>query len=173
MKTSSSDVDVTLTDGTTVHIRPMHRTDAGRLVRFHHCLSPETTRLRFFNVHPELGPGEVDRFTHVDHDRREALVATVGDEIIGVARYDRDPTSASAEVAFVVADEWQGRGVGTALYELLAARAREHGIVRLTATTLVENDRMRHVLHHGSRLVRSRFEDGVVDLEIDLEEEHR
>ena len=78
-----------LRDGTVVMIEPMHRTDAARLDRFHHTLSPETTRLRFFHLHPEVSEREIERFTHVDHEDREALVAVHEDQIIAVARFDR------------------------------------------------------------------------------------
>ena len=90
----------------------MHADDAASLLRFHHTLSPETTHLRFFAVHPELSEAELHRFTNVDHRDREAIVATVADEIVGVARFDRLEVSTDAEVAFVVADSWQGRGLG-------------------------------------------------------------
>ena len=147
----------------------MHRTDAGRLVAFHRRCSIETTRLRFFTVHPELRPEELHRFTHVDHLDREAIVAVVDDEIVGVARYDRTP-GGEADVAFVVEDAWQGRGLGALLFEALARCARCAGIDVLTAQTLAENRRMLAVFRHAGHRVRTRFEDGVVDVEIDLRE---
>lgn len=151
-----------------VEIRPMHRTDAGRLTRFHHRLSAETTRLRFFTFHPELNAAELHRFTHVDHHDREALVAVVDDEIVGVARYDHEPEASAAEVAFVVEDAWQGSGVGHQLFDALAARARAEGIATITAQTLAENRRMLTLFRHCGHPVRQRFEDGIIDLEIDL-----
>lgn len=160
--------EVVLRDGTRVEVRPMHRTDAGRLVRFHRTLSPETTRLRFFTFHPELSPRELDRFTHVDHRDREALVAVVDDEIVAVARYDRQPDGASAEVAFVVADGWQGRGLGTALFRALVERARAVGIDRFVADTLADNRRMLKVFHHAGLPIAQRFEDGLVQLTMEL-----
>jgi GNAT superfamily N-acetyltransferase len=154
-----------------VEIRPMHRTDGGRLMRFHRRLSAETTRLRFFTFHPELSADELYRFTHVDHHDREAVVAVQGDEIIAVGRYDHDPGSADAEVAFVVEDAWQGTGVGRRLFDELALRARSEGIERLTAQTLAENRRMLMLFHHCGYPVRHRFDDGVIDVEIDLQAE--
>ena len=152
-----------------IEIRPMHRTDGGRLMRFHRRLSAETTRLRFFTFHPELSAAELHRFTHVDHHDREAVVAVQGDEIIAVGRYDHDPGSDDAEVAFVVEDAWQGTGVGHRLFDELALRARAEGIERLTAQTLAENRRMLMLFHHCGYPVRHRFDDGVIDVEIDLQ----
>lgn len=150
-----------------VLLRPMEPDDRDRLLRFHHALSPETIYLRFFSVHPELQPGEVQRFTHVDHDEREAIVAIVDDEIIGVARFDR-MTPGDAEVAFVVADAWQGKGVGRRLFDSLAVRASEVGVDRFIADTLPHNERMLGVFRRCGRPYRSSFDAGVVHVEIDL-----
>ena len=85
---------VVLRDGTIVGVDGMRGTDGPRLLRFHHTLSSDTTYLRFFSPHPELSAKEVDRFTHVDHVGREAIVVTVDGEIVAVGRSDRlaDPT---------------------------------------------------------------------------------
>ena len=161
-------VAVPLRDGATVTLRRMHRTDADRLLRFHHSLSPETTRKRFFSFHPELSPDELFRFTHLDHGDREAIVAMDGDDIVAVARWDRCDASTSAEVAFVVTDAWQGRGIGQALLHELAGRARRAGIDTFVAHVLADNQRMLAVFRKAGPGVRSRFDDGVIALEIPL-----
>jgi GNAT superfamily N-acetyltransferase len=140
---------ITLADGTSVRLEPMRAEDEGRLLRFHETLSPETTRLRFFTFHRHLSEDELHRFTHVDHRDREAMLAVVDGEIIGVARFDRLPGTADAEVAFVVADAWQGRGVGTVLLGGLVGRAREVGVTRFVADTLSGNWRMLNVFSHS------------------------
>lgn len=160
---------MTTSTADTLHIRPMHRTDAGRLARFHQRLSAETTRLRFFTFHPELSAPELQRFTHVDHHDREALVAVVGDDLVGVGRYDRAPGTAHAEVAFVVEDRWQGRGVGHRLFDELATRARAEGITTFGAQTLAENRRMLSLFRHCGHPVHQHFDGSIIDLEIDLE----
>ena len=154
-------IESQLRDGRIVHLRPIAASDDKALVRFHERLSLETTRLRFFGLHPHLTPREVDRFTHVDHHDREGLVVLDGDEIIGVGRYDRVPDSTDAEVAFVVADSWQGLGIATILLEELARQGRREGIVRFVADTLGENHRMQHVFQHSGRLVDSAWDCGV------------
>jgi acetyl coenzyme A synthetase (ADP forming)-like protein len=134
--------DVVLADGGTVLIRPITPADGPALVAFHERLSPDTVYARFMSAKPSLSPAEVERFTHVDNDTRVALVAELGDRLIGVGRYDRTDDDREAEVAFVVADEHQGRGIGTVLLEHLAAAARERGITRFVAETLPTNRRM-------------------------------
>ena len=119
----------------------------------------------------KLGPEELHRFTHVDHDGREALVVTWGDDIIAVGRYDRVPGTATAEVAFVVTDAWQGRGLGTLLFHGLAQRALPHGITTFVAETLGENRRMLRVLHRLGLPLQTRFDDGVVHAEVDITSE--
>jgi RimJ/RimL family protein N-acetyltransferase len=159
---------IVLRDGTEVQLHAMRPQDAGPLLQFHGGLSPETTYLRFFSVHPKLSEREVDRFTNVDHHDREALVATVDDQIVGIARFDRAGTSDEAEVAFVIADTWQGEGLGTALIERLACRARDVGVSRFTAEVLPHNHRMLAVFRHTGWPITSGFRDGVVHLELEL-----
>jgi acetyl coenzyme A synthetase (ADP forming)-like protein len=160
--------DALLADGTVVSVRAIEPDDAERLVHFHEQLSPESIRMRFFTPHPRLSDAELARFTTVDHHNREALVALLDDEIVGVARYDRLPDSTDAEVAFVVTDRWQGTGVGTLLLDHLAARARAEGIERFVAETLGENRRMAQVFQRSGLTPATRWADGVLHLEMPL-----
>jgi GNAT superfamily N-acetyltransferase len=160
-----------LRDGSVVTLVPMGPADAERLVRFHSGLSPETVYRRFFSFHPELSADELYRFTHVDHRDREAIVASDGTEIVAVARFDREEDRTVAEVAFVVADPWQGRGLGSLLFGRLADRARKVGVTRFVADTLPENSRMLAVFHHAGVPCRSSHSDGVVHLELLLDEQ--
>ena len=98
---------------------------------------------------PELSESMVRYLTTVDHHDHEALVALDPEtgEGVGVARYVRDADDEKrAEAAVTVIDDWQGRGLGTLLLELLAARAREEGITRFTALMLASNDEMMELL---------------------------
>ena len=159
-----------LPDGSIVDIEQMGPSDAPRLERFHHTLSRETIRLRFFGVHPELSERELTRFTNVDHEDREALIAVHAGDIVAVARLDRLAEGGdTAEVAFVVTDAWQGRGLGSVLFDRLTSRARELGVRRFVAETLQGNQRMLGVFRE-SRLARTELSrDGVVHVILELE----
>jgi GNAT superfamily N-acetyltransferase len=140
---------VILADGTPVRIRSIRPADAEALRAFHGRLSPESIVLRFFGPHPRLSESEVDHFTHVDGNNRVALVAEQAGQIVAVCRYDRAPGCDEAEVAFVVDDAHQHRGLGTVLLQHLAGAARSRGIRRLVADTLTENYRMLNVFRHA------------------------
>jgi acetyl coenzyme A synthetase (ADP forming)-like protein len=161
--------DVVLVDGGTVHVRPIRDDDGSALIAFHEGLSAETVYSRFFSAKPRLSAAEVEHFTHVDHDARVAFVAELGDRIIGVARYDRTAREREAEVAFVVADEHQGRGIGTVLLEHLASAAREQGINRFVAETLPHNRQMLEVFQVAGFDEKARYADGVVHVELAIE----
>ena len=157
-----------LRDHTQILIRPITPRDADRLVRFHEGLSAETTRRRFFLLHPRLSDREVLFFTNVDHDQREAFVAMEGDDIIGVGRYDRLPHGDRAEIAFVVADRRQGLGLATLLFHCLAEQAARVGIRHFFAGTLPENRRMLDLFEHTGMVTHRAFDQGVIELEMDV-----
>ena len=162
--------DALLADGGTVHVRPIAPGDGAALVDLHSRLSAETIHLRFFSAHPHLSEHEVEHFTHVDYRDRMALVATLGDRIVAVARYDRDPKSPEqAEVAFVVDDVHQGRGLATLLLEHLAAAARGCGIHRFVAETLPDNRRMLGVFRDAGFEESARFDGGVYRVLMDID----
>jgi len=136
--------DVLLSDGSTASIRQAHPGDEAALTAFHARLSERTVVLRFFN--PWRVTGEfVERLTHFDGIDACCLVAERNDTIVAVAEYDRIAGQPDAEVAFVIDDAYQGRGLGTLLLEHLAGVARRHGIKRFVADTLAENHRMLQV----------------------------
>ena len=135
------EADVVLTDGGTAHVRPIVPQDAPLLEDFHSRLSERTIYYRFFSAKRKLSEQEVRRFTEVDYDDRVALVALIGGRLIGVARYDR-LNETDAEVAFVVEDAHQGRGIGSVLLEHIAAAARERGVRRFAAEVSAEKRHM-------------------------------
>jgi succinyl-CoA synthetase alpha subunit/RimJ/RimL family protein N-acetyltransferase len=168
------EADVVLADGGTAHLRPITPADADALQRLHMSQSPESTYLRFFAPYPRLSERDLHRFTHVDHVDRVALVATVGDDILAVGRYDRTgPQEGSAEVAFNVSDAHQGRGLASVLIEHLAAAARENGVHRFVAEVLPQNRRMLGVFRDAGYEVRHAFQDGVVSLSFDIDPTER
>lgn len=171
------EADVVLRDGGTARIRPITVDDADRLVSFYEQVSDESKYYRFFAPYPRLSAKDVHRFTHHDFVDRVGLAATVGGEFIATVRYDRIgadgmPASApsdEAEVAFLVQDAHQGRGVASALLEHIAAVARERGIRRFAAEVLPANTKMIKVFTDAGYTQKRSFEDGVVRLEFGLE----
>jgi GNAT superfamily N-acetyltransferase len=160
--------DVVLSDATPVHLRPIEPDDADALVSFHAGLSSESIILRYFGPHPRLSAKEVERLTNVDGVDRFALVAVHEGRIVGVARYERAPGTDEAEVAFLVDDAFQGKRLGTMLFEHLAEAAREHGVRRFVADTLAENARMLGVFRDsGYRRHYDRFSE-VVQVALDI-----
>ncbi|WP_121828412.1 GNAT family N-acetyltransferase [Streptomyces sp. S1] len=171
------EADVVLRDGGTARIRPITADDADRLVSFYEQVSDESKYYRFFAPYPRLSAKDVHRFTHHDFVNRVGLAVTVGGEFIATVRYDRIddrglPASApadEAEVAFLVQDAHQGRGVASALLEHIAAVARERGIRRFAAEVLPANTKMIKVFTDAGYTQKRSFEDGSVRLHLDLE----
>ena len=125
--------DAVLSDGGTVHIRPVRPDDADRIEAFHGRQSRESIYFRYFSPMPRLGARELERVVNVDYVSRLALVALLGDDIVGVASYDTWHDRNEAEVAFIVDDAHHGRGLATVLLEYLLVAARENGFDGLTA----------------------------------------
>ncbi|MGW4115626.1 bifunctional acetate--CoA ligase family protein/GNAT family N-acetyltransferase [Actinosynnema sp. NPDC004786] len=163
------EADVVLSDGGTVHLRPITPDDADKLLAFHGRLSERTRYFRYFGPYPRMPRRDLERFSTVDHADRVAFAALLGDDIVAVGRYDRLGTSGSAEVAFVVEDAHQGRGLGSILLEHLAAAARERGLSRFTAEVLAENGQMVRIFRDAGYGVSRAFEEGVVHLEFDID----
>lgn len=171
------EADVVLRDGGTARIRPITTDDADRLVSFYEQVSDESKYYRFFAPYPRLSAKDVHRFTHHDYVDRVGLAVTVGGEFIATVRYDRidargRPASApadEAEVAFLVQDAHQGRGVASALLEHIGAVARERGIRRFAAEVLPANNKMIKVFRDAGYTQQRSFEDGSVHLTLDLE----
>lgn len=149
-------------------VRPIAPSDADALVRFHAQLSDRTIRLRFFNLHRNLDSEEVAHFTRVDGFNRAAYVVERQGEIVGVGRYDRCEKPCRAEVAFVVADDFQHHGLGSMLLERLVLAARRCGIAEFKASVLAENSAMLAVFRGaGFPMTRTRTYD-VIELTMEI-----
>jgi acyl-CoA synthetase (NDP forming)/GNAT superfamily N-acetyltransferase len=161
--------DAVLTDGGIVHVRPIRPSDAPQVEAFHGRQSRETIYFRYFSPLPRLSARDLERIVHVDYVTRMALVAVLGDDIVGMASYDMWGDRNEAEVAFIVDDEHQGRGLATVLLEYLAVAARENGLDGLTATVLPTNRRMLGVFHDAGFQVSSVFDEGVIEVRLGIE----
>lgn len=177
------EADVLLRDGHVAHLRPITGADEQLLVEFYAQVSAESKYLRFFAPMPRLSERDVRRFTHVDHRDRVAFVLTVADKMIAVGRFDRldadqaaahDASTARgagsmAEVAFLVQDAHQGRGIAQLLLEHLAQAGREVGVDKFVAEVLPENQRMIQIFREAGYRVAGGFEDGVMRLEFPID----
>ncbi len=161
------EADVVMTDGGVARLRPIRPDDAQRLVEFYDRVSPQSKYLRFFAPYPRLSQKDVDRFTQVDYVDRVAFILTVGQQMIAVGRYDRLEND-QAEVAFLVEDAHQGRGIAQLLLEHLAEAARERGITGFVAEILPENRRMAQVFSDAGYQVSKGIEDGVLMVEFPI-----
>ncbi|MEV0940189.1 GNAT family N-acetyltransferase [Micromonospora wenchangensis] len=165
MTTVDQPVDVLLSDGSTVGLRPIRPQDAPEIVAMHGRFSERTRYLRYFSPYPRIPERDLHRFVTVDHRDREAFVVLAGDRIVAVGRYERlGPAAPEAEVAFVVEDAYQGRGIGSVLLEHLADAARRAGIGHFVAEVLPTNGAMLRVFADFGYQVQRQFADGVVHL---------
>ncbi|HSC04180.1 MAG TPA: GNAT family N-acetyltransferase [Solirubrobacteraceae bacterium] len=163
---------IALSDGGRIRIRQGRAgSDRDLLLRGFERLSPESRYRRFLVPMPELREDAVRYLTDIDHHDHEAMIALDEEngEGIGVARYVRHPERPdAAEIAVTVIDDWQGRGVGTLLVEVLSARAREEGIGRFTALMLAGNDDMMDVLSHLGPVRIVDQQAGTVEIEMPI-----
>jgi acyl-CoA synthetase (NDP forming)/RimJ/RimL family protein N-acetyltransferase len=162
------EADVLLLDGSPARLRPIQPDDADLLVAFYSRVSAESKYFRFFTPYPTLSDRDVERFTHVDYADRVAFVVTVGPKMIAVGRYDR-LDSTEAEVAFLVEDAHQGRGLAQLLLEHLAQAGRERGLTRFVAEVLPDNDRMIQTLRDAGYHVAGDVSDGVMRFEFSIQ----
>jgi GNAT superfamily N-acetyltransferase len=161
-------VTATLRDGSEIGLRPIQPDDKQVLLEGFERLSPESRYKRFLVPMNELSERDLRYLTEVDHHDHEAIVAqTPEGEPLGVARFVRT-NGDTAEAAVAVTDDWQGKGVGTALLTRLAERAREEGISHFTATCLATNDDMLQLLRELGPTRILNTGSGVVEAQIDL-----
>jgi GNAT superfamily N-acetyltransferase len=160
---------IALRDGATVLIRPIRPTDKDGLAAGFERLSPASRYRRFFTASAHLGESDLDYLVNVDHHDHEALLAIdpVTRDGVGVARYVRTGAD-TAEPAVVVADDWQGRGVGGALVRRLVQRARAEGIRRFEAPVLAGNVEALELFEHVGPATRRDDEGEVVVVLVDL-----
>ncbi|GAA1770500.1 bifunctional GNAT family N-acetyltransferase/acetate--CoA ligase family protein [Nocardioides hankookensis] len=162
------EADVLLRDGRTAHIRPIRVEDREVFVEFYARVSDQSKYYRFFSPMPRLSERDVDRFTHVDNVDRVALVLTLQGQIIAVGRYDVIKPG-EAEVAFLVEDSHQGRGIGQLLLEHLSQAGRERGVERFVAEVLPDNTRMIQTFRDAGYRVASEYDEGVLQLEFSID----
>jgi GNAT superfamily N-acetyltransferase len=155
-------------------LRPIRLTDEPALREMFYSLSEDTVYHRFFQLLPTMPHRKLQEWLRVDYAHRMVLVVTTGPEgdeaIVALGRYDLDLRSNLAEVAFVVRDDHQRLGLGTALLASLVDVARENGIAGFTATVLADNTAMLRVFHRFAPALESRLVDGTYEITIRFED---
>lgn len=163
--------EVELRDGSRVTVRSIEPEDREAIRASFDRMGPESRYKRFLSPVAELSRTQLDYLTRVDHRDHEALVAFASDGTgVGVARYVRpEPGSPRAEVAVTVIDDWQGRGLGSALLDRLSERAREEEIEVFTAAVLAQNRTIIDMLGRLGAVTTRHSGAGQTDLEIELD----
>jgi acyl-CoA hydrolase/N-acetylglutamate synthase-like GNAT family acetyltransferase len=159
-----------LAEGTQISLRPIHPTDEPRMRNLFYELSQQTLYYRFMSDLKRIPRKQIQDFVYIDHRKDIAMVATVpeaeGEKLIAIGRYYLDPTTNMAEVAFVVHDDWQRRGLGTFLFNHLVKIARRNGIRGFTAEVLSQNKAMQSVFDQSNCKTQSHLEEGVYSYEM-------
>jgi acyl-CoA hydrolase/GNAT superfamily N-acetyltransferase len=162
-----------LNDGTLVNFRPIHPTDEPRMRELFYRLSEATIFYRFMSHQQFVPRRQIQDFVYIDHRNDVAIVGTLpeayGDAIIAIGSYYLDPKTNLAEVAFVVHDDWQNRGIGAFLFLHLIRIARRNGIRGFTAEVLVENRAMQAVINKSNCKIKTQFNGNTYSYEIDFE----
>jgi acyl-CoA hydrolase/GNAT superfamily N-acetyltransferase len=161
-----------LDDGTQINFRPIHPTDQERMRDLFYDLSQQTVYYRFMSRMKRIPQKQIQEFVYVDHRNEVVIVGTLpeahGEEIIAVGGYYLDPRTNRAEVAFIVRDAWQHRGIGSFMMKFLTTIARRNGIAGFTAEVLQENRGMQAVFNQSGLKIKSRLESGVYSYDLDF-----
>ncbi|GIH94664.1 GNAT family N-acetyltransferase [Planobispora siamensis] len=141
---SSAERAVKLADGTETQVRPLTMMYREAVRDLHERCSPESRRFRYFTAMPTLPPRIFERLC--DRTRGHSLVAGFDGQVVALANLMFTPDPGIAEMAFLIEDRWQGKGLGSALARMLVAQARDLGFAEVKATLLSDNARMRRLL---------------------------
>jgi acyl-CoA hydrolase/RimJ/RimL family protein N-acetyltransferase len=162
----------TLNDGTEIFFRPVKPTDETALSQMLYSLSAASIRTRYMTHTMAFPHKEVQQLTNVDYRHDITIVGTVpgvsGDEIVAIAQYYLDPKTDAAEVAFLVQDEWQQKGMGSFLLDYLTQIAIQRGIKRFYAKVLPANKPMLAIFYNSGFKVNTEFDGEVYSIWYDL-----
>ncbi len=164
---------VKMADGTTLFIRPIKPTDEPAMRELFYSFSRDTVFYRYFSYIKAMPHEKLSKFVNIDYEREMALVAVIrrdGDEhIVGSTRYYVDPATGLAEFAIEVQDEYQNRGIGTALFNHLIRVARIKGVKGFIGYVLDSNTRAYRLVTKTGFPLETRWEDGVYILTLRFE----
>ncbi len=162
----------TLKDGTQIFFRPVKPTDEPALAEMLYSLSSQSVHTRYHTYTMTFPHKAVQQLTNVDYVNDLAIVGAVpgpgGEELVAIAQYFLDPKSRVAEIAFLVQDEWQERGMGTFLMDYLTQIARQRGVKQFYARVLPMNKPMLAVFHNSGQPVRTEFDGEAYNVWLDV-----
>jgi acyl-CoA hydrolase len=162
----------TLHDGTEIFFRPVKPTDDQALSEMLYSLSETSVRSRYMTRTVKFPHKDVQQLTNIDYYQNLSIVGTVpcvsGEKIVAIAQYFLDPKTQAAEVAFLVQDEWQKKGMGTFLLEDLSKIAKQRGVKRFYAKVLPVNKGMLTVFYNSGYKINTEFDGEVYSIMYDL-----
>ncbi len=162
----------TLHDGTEIFFRPIKPTDDAALSKMLYSLSPTSIRTRYMAQTVAFPHRDIQQLTNIDYTQDISIVATVpgisGDQVVAIAQYYLDPKTQAAEVAFLVQDEWQKKGMGTFLLAYLAKIAKQRGVKQFYAKVLAANKPMLAIFHNTGYPVKTEFDGEVYNVTYNL-----
>jgi len=165
----------TLRDGTQIFYRPIKPTDEPSLSEMMYSLSDESVRTRYMARTMAFPHRDIQRVTNIDYRNDLAIVAVVpgvsGEEIVAIAQYFLDPKTKEAEVAFLVQDEWQRKGIGTFLLDYISQIAAQRGVQRFWAKVLPTNEAMLAIFHNSGYKINTKFDGYAYEISYDLTEQ--
>ncbi|MDP8255195.1 MAG: GNAT family N-acetyltransferase [Candidatus Alcyoniella australis] len=161
-----------INDGTQINFRPIHPTDMPLMQDMFYELSQQTVYYRFMSRMKHLPQKQIQNFVFVDHRQEVAIVGTIpeahGEDIIAMGSYYLDKATNLAEVAFIVRDDWQDKGIGTYLLKYLMLIAKRNGIRGFTAEVLAQNHPMQSVMHKSGSQLTSHLSGGVFSFKLEF-----
>jgi acyl-CoA hydrolase/RimJ/RimL family protein N-acetyltransferase len=162
----------TLKDGTQIFFRPIKPTDERALSEMLYSLSPASVRTRYMSQTVRFPHKDLQKLTNIDYEQNLAIVGTVPgvsqEEIVAIAQYFLDPKTRAAEVAFVVQDEWQQKGMGTLLLQYLTQIAKQRSVKSFYAKVLPVNKAMLAVFYNSGYQVNTEFDGDVYNITYEL-----
>jgi len=165
----------TLRDGTEIFFRPVKPTDEATLSEMLYSLGPSSIRMRYMAQTATFPHRDVQQLTNIDYTQDISIVGTVPsistEQIVAIAQYYFDPKTQAAEVAFLVQDEWQKKGMGSFLLKYLTQIAKQRNVKRFYAKVLPTNKSMLAVFHNSGYKVNTEFDGDVYNITYDLKKQ--
>jgi len=162
----------TLHDGTQIFFRPVKPADEPALSEMLYSLSEKSVRTRYMTHTMTFPHKDVQQLTNIDYRRDISIVGVVpgvsGEQIVAIAQYFLDPKTQAAEIAFIVQDEWQQRGMGTFLLDYVTQIAKQRGVKRFYAKVLPTNKPMLTIFHNSGYKMNTEFDGEVYNITYDL-----